>query len=380
MDKPWITRAGNMMKRAAGVFHVNMRLHPTWYPVIILLTWVHTTQFPGDYPLWQRALLGLGAALVFFITMNIRQVFLNIAALIAGAPVKNVWLYAFGGSIRLPRDTTRPLLELVRGLSGLFVNILIAVIFQWVYLREVSAGNPVILVIAEWMAFFWYLLAIFHILPGLPLEDGQVLLAVLWSVMHNYMRAVRITAWFGRVIGVLLGLGGTAMLVFQGETVNGLLFAVFGWVLITAARHCERRALLLEALRDTHVSDVMSREYSPVSPRLTLEKLINDYILVSGKDYYAVVEDNRLTGVINTKNIRRIASKNRPATEVSAAMTRISRVKTISAMQTSASAIEMMDQYNIDEMPVLGEADVLEGIIVRDSLERLAAVRGKLKV
>ncbi|HLY34443.1 MAG TPA: site-2 protease family protein, partial [Jatrophihabitantaceae bacterium] len=48
--------------------------------------------------------------------------------------------------------------------------------------------------------------AVFNLLPGLPLDGGRLLRAVVWRLGHNRLRGTRAAAWTGRVVAVLLGL------------------------------------------------------------------------------------------------------------------------------------------------------------------------------
>ena len=68
------------------------------------------------------------------------------------------------------------------------------------------------------------LVAIFNVLPGLPLDGGRALRAGMWAVLGDRHRATVVAGWAGRGIAVA-----TAMLVFtlyrlQVITLFGLVF------------------------------------------------------------------------------------------------------------------------------------------------------------
>jgi CBS domain-containing protein/Zn-dependent protease len=366
-------------QRAASVRHINLRFSTTWYFVFIVLIWVITTQISGDYSLWQRALFGLGGTMLFFVVMMLRQFILNFVSALLGLPLKNVWSFPFGSSAQVPRNQTRPLLEMVLALSGLFINLVIAVIFQWAYFSESSGSDTVYIVIIQWSAFFWYMLVIFHIVPGLPLEGGRLLLAGLWRATKKYDIAVRATAWIGRVFGLVFFLGGILLIIFRMESVNGVLLGVLGWTLIIGANQSQRRALLLESLHDTCVHDVMSCEYPQIPPDLKLDVLVRDYLLITGHNFLTVCEGYKILGVVTVKLLKRVPKKRWGETTVGEIMIPKHKVKTIDGIEPSANAIERMDQYKIDVLPVL-ENGLYAGVVVRDSLTRLAWVRAAFKI
>ncbi|HTY82116.1 MAG TPA: CBS domain-containing protein, partial [Dehalococcoidales bacterium] len=314
-----------------------------------------------------------------FIVMLLRQFILNFASVILGMPLKNVWLFPFGGSARVPRAQTRPLMETVLGLSGLFLNLIIAVIFQWLYFSASSGKETVYTVIVQWSAFFWYMLTIFHIFPGLPLEGGRLLQAGLWRTTQKYGLSVRVTGWLGRVFGLIFFLSGIMLLIFRTESVNGALLGILGWVLIIGANQSQRRALLLETLHDTRVHDVMSCEYPQIPPDLKLDVLVRDYLLITGHNFLTVCEGFKILGVITVKTLKRVPKKRWAETTAGDIMIPVKKVKTIDGLEPTANAIERMDQYRIDVLPVL-ENGLYAGVVIRDSLTRLAYVRGALKI
>lgn len=357
-----------------SVLHVRTRVDLTWYVAFVLLIFVIVTQFPEDYPLWQRIAFGTAGIGVFFVTLSIRQFLLTLLAIRAGIPIKNVTLFVFGGAARIPGDVTHPALELTMAGYGVLFNLVIAGAFQWLSLEDSITSNPMVVVPVQWSAFFWYTLALLHLAPGFPLEGGRVLLAILWKRTRDYGRAVRISSWTGWVIGLIFGLGGVALLLLFRDTVNGLLLTFIGWALVGAATRSRHSATLLEALHNTKARDVMTREFPAIAPQTTLGQVVKDYSLVTGQHYFPVAEKGRLVGVVTLADINRIPREQRDSTLVEEIMAPVRKVATVRADQTAAHAIERMDQSRTDRLPVL-ERDEVIGVVVRDSLVSLARIR-----
>ncbi len=182
--------------------------------------------------------------------------------------------------------------------------------------------------------------------------------AGLWRATKKYGVAVRFTAVVGRAFGLIFFLGGIALIVFRTESVNGALLGLLGWTLFISGGQSERRALLLEALYDTCVRDVMTREYPRIAPDLTLDKLVSDYLLMTGHDFLTVCEGDKMLGVVTANILKRIPRKQWPETTVGAIMIPAHKVKTIDAGEPSANAIERMDQFKIDQLPVLDDGSI----------------------
>ncbi len=369
------TRAKNLI----SVLHIRVRIHSTWYLAFILITGVLVTWFPEDYPLSQRIILGVTGSLLFLVSMGIRQLLLDFLAIFVGIPLKNVTLFVFGGTTQVPQDTTRPAGELIVAAGGLLLNLIIAGIFNWAYLGQSSTDNAAIVGLLQWLAFFWYMLALLHFLPGFPLGSGRILLAIVWKATKDYVRAIRITTWLGWGIGVLLTLGGIYLLVISRQTVNGLLLAFLGWALQAAATQSRRRAMLLQALQNTRAADITTSEFPSVAPELSLGQVVRDYILVNGQDYFTVAERGKLLGIVTADNMKHLPREQWGVTPIRQIMTPARKVKTVQADKSGAHLLEQMDQSRTDEMPVLAN-DELIGIVVRDSLIRLARIRADLRI
>ncbi|MDD5037962.1 MAG: hypothetical protein PHN78_01400 [Dehalococcoidales bacterium] len=178
------------------ILGVRIRLHYTWAFAFALIIAIVITQYPEAYPLWQRIMLGIAASLLFLTAVSIRQLILNFVGIRRGISVSSITLFAFGG-VPQAEESTLPILELLMAATGLLSNLGIAGLFYGIHLILVNTGNVMIAGITQWLAFFCFMLALFHCLPGFPLDGGRALLALLWKVTDNYHRAMRITTWTG---------------------------------------------------------------------------------------------------------------------------------------------------------------------------------------
>ncbi len=85
------------------------------------------------------------------------------------------------------------------------------------------------------------MLALFHFFPGLPLDGGRVLRAILWKATANYEQVTRILSWTGWGIGLLFIIGGVLILITTQQWFIGIFLAFPGLVLQNAATHSRRQ-------------------------------------------------------------------------------------------------------------------------------------------
>ena len=224
------------------IFGVRIRLHYTWSFALVLITAAVVTQFSEAYLLWQRIALGIAASLLFFVSVSIREFVLSFMAISKGIPVKNVTLFIFGGVSQITKETTSPSLELLVAVVGILSNLIIAGIFYVVYIVLAHTGSIMIDVLIQWLAFIYFMLALFHFIPGFPLDGGRVLRAFLWKATDNYEQVTRIASWTGWGIGLILTIGGILLLITTHEWFVGIILAFPGLVLQNAATQSRRQA------------------------------------------------------------------------------------------------------------------------------------------
>ncbi len=143
---------------------------------------------------------------------------------------------------QIAKEATLPVLELLLAVAGLLCNLIIAGIFYVLYIVLAHAGNIIIDVLVQWLAFICFMLALFHFIPGFPLDGGRVLRALLWMATGDYERATRTASWTGWGIGLVFAIGGILILIITQQWFVGILLAFPGLVLQNAATHSRRQA------------------------------------------------------------------------------------------------------------------------------------------
>jgi Zn-dependent protease/CBS domain-containing protein len=366
------------LPKMGRIFGVSIRLHYTWVLAFALITAIMVTQFPEALPLWQRIVLGLITSLLFLIAVSIRSFVISLVAINRGISVKRINLFVFGGSAEISQESTHPLLELLIAATGLLATLLLCGIFYVIYAILFNTGSEVTYVVIQWLSYIFFMLFLFHLVPGFPLDMGIILRALVWKLTDNYDRATRITSLIGWTIGWLSIAGGILLLILEQQWFNGLTLVGVGWVLQSAASQSRRRAIRRQALQPVKTENIMTREFPLISIQATVGQLLHDYVLASGQRYCLIVDGDKLEGVVTIENVKRVRKRHHGA-HIGKIMTPISELKLAHPKQSAASVLGQMDEQWVDHMPVV-DNDQIIGIVSRESLERLAKTRNELKV
>lgn len=235
---------------------------PSWFLAAAVLTFVFT-------PWVQTALpdLGAGAYLVAgtFVILLFASVFLHevahaLVARARGQEVHELAITLWGGHTAYSGGLTRPFDAFLVAVVGPLTNLALAAGFWFAFAARAAGGLdvPALLLIAG--AFSNAFVGVFNLLPGLPLDGGQILEAVVWAVTGSRSRATVVAGWGGRVVA--LGVVGWALLPLarggQPELRSllfSLLIAGFLWFGANSAIAAGRRRETISALRAGTLAD-----------------------------------------------------------------------------------------------------------------------------
>ncbi|QDP94670.1 site-2 protease family protein [Microlunatus elymi] len=153
-----------------------------------------------------------------------------------GLEVDGITLWALGGVAQLKGEPPSPKADLLVAAGGPAMSALIGgACLGASYLFD-DGSTPLLLIAGlAWLGVTNLFLAGFNLLPGTPLDGGRVLRSAVWRATGNRAKAVAVAARCGQVLGVLLIAAGIAELVFWRQT-TGLWLAVIGLFLISSAR------------------------------------------------------------------------------------------------------------------------------------------------
>jgi hypothetical protein len=221
-------------------------------------------------------------------------------------------------------------------------------------------------------------LAAFNLIPGFPLDGGRVLRSIFWWRSGNLRQSTRIASIIGRGFGYFFIFGGIA-LVFIEMYSSGLSLLIVGWILENAAAGSYRQVALQDLLRGHKVSEVMTGDCLEVPSSITVEQLVNDHILVSGRRCYSVVDYGRTLGLVTAHDVRAVERKLWPVKSVREIMTPIDKMRQARPDDDLPSLMYLLAEQDVNQVPVLQDNSIV-GMVWRDNLLTFIHLRSDLGV
>jgi Zn-dependent protease len=361
------------------ILGIPIGLDYSWFLIFGLLTWsLATSYYPAEFKNWpvvQYWIIGAVTTILMFGSVLLHELGHSVVAMRYKIPVRSITLFIFGGVAQIGAEPPSAISEFWIAIAGPVTSFALALFFG--LLQSVVGALAPVLALAKYLAYINGTLALFNLIPGFPLDGGRVFRAIVWGSTHSLRRATLIAATLGRFIAYLFIIVGVWQMV-TGHFGNGLWIAFIGWFLESAAASQVRQQTIHDLLAGHHVSDIMRRDYTIVSPGTSLEQLVNEHILGSARRSLIVGQDEKVLGLLTLHDFKKILRSDWPFTTAAQAMIPAEQMKRIRPDAELVAALEKMDRDGVSQLPVMVD-DQIQGVLGRDDVIGLLRTLNEFK-
>ena len=364
---------GGAIRLPFRMLGIPVRLDTSFLLVLPLFAWLIANQLPGYLNLLDRAgfdvaggsslmegvtpyVLGLLAALGLFLGVLIHELGHAVVARLYDVEVKEITLWFLGGVAQFDELPRQRGAEALVGVAGPITSLLLAAL-SWLIWQYLPMG-PGGLFIFSYLTLTNLALALFNLLPALPLDGGRILRSLL-ALAVPYLQATRIAAGVSRVVALLLGIYG--FFTFQ------LLLVVVAFFVYNAVAAETRYAAMTAALQGKSVADLMTRDVMSVTADMPIGQFLRlanfrrhvGYPVVDGSDHligFARLDEAREATA--DESVERIV---RPA-------------ETIAVDADAMDAVKQLTSGELGRLMVLDRFGRLVGVLSKTDVVR--ALRG----
>jgi len=166
--------------RVGNLFGIPFYVNPSWFLVLALVTFDLADLFAGLGGVlpW---LLALVVALLLFASVLAHELGHSFVAIRQGIEVKSITLFLFGGLASLDRESKTPAEAFWIAIAGPAVSLLLFVLFTAIGVGTGISGPLAAMV--GLLAYINLILALFNLIPGLPLDGGNILKSLVWKML-----------------------------------------------------------------------------------------------------------------------------------------------------------------------------------------------------
>lgn len=369
--------------RIAKILGIPIYLDASWLLIFGLITYeLSKIVFPGMNLKWTQAQywsLGLLTSVLFFGSVLFHELAHSVVAMYYKIPVHSITLFIFGGIARIGREPSRPIQEFNIAVAGPLASFFAACAFGAMILAFPS--DPTIAVPAKVLGGSNFLLAVFNLVPGFPLDGGRIFRAIIWGVTKSFSRATLVAGSSGKVVAyAMMGIGGYQAF-YKNDWYSGLWLGLIGLYLLNAAQQSITQMTIRDALAGLRASDVMSHEVPTIGGDTTLEEYSAE-VLRTGRRCHLVLSGDRLVGMMNVHSLNAVPRPEWTNNSVQAAMIPRDKIQWTSPDEPLLRLLERLLTADINQMPVVSgatdEAPQIVGIVTRDSILRVMQTHSEL--
>jgi Zn-dependent protease len=368
--------------RIAKILGIPIYLDATWLLIFGLITYTLAMNFRQMHPQWtptEHWSLGILTSLLFFGSVLFHELAHSVVALHYQIPVHSITLFLFGGIARIGREPSKPIQEFNIAVAGPLASILLAGVFGAMTLLFPSA--QMVGALAKILGGSNFILAVFNLAPGFPLDGGRIFRAIVWGITKDFSRATLIAGSSGRVVAyALMAIGGYEAF-YKNDWYSGLWLGVIGLYLLNAAQQSIAQMTIREALAGLHASDVMSHEVPTIEGHITLEEYGAE-VLRTGRRCHLVLSGDRLVGMMNVHTLNAVPREQWANNSVQSAMIPRDKIQWTSPDEPLLKLLERLLTADINQMPVVSgatdQAPQIVGMVTRDSILRVMQTHSEL--
>ncbi|GAB4216437.1 MAG: site-2 protease family protein [Synechococcales cyanobacterium] len=335
----------------------------SWLPIAALMTisfGVDLKQSHGDLSALAATVGGFLMAMGLFGSVLAHELAHSLVAKRQGIQVNSITLFIFGGMASLDRESPSAWGAFWVAVAGplLSLGLGVALIALSLGGRATPLGDSL-----SYLGSVNLVIGVFNLIPGLPLDGGQILRAMVWGTTGDPQKATRWAARSGQWIGMgLVGLGLYGV-IFRGQ-VGGLWLVLMGFFILNNARNYMQYSQLQSALLALKAKDVMTRQFRVVDANMTVREFVDRYlILAEHTDVYFAESDGRYRGLVHSDRLR---SLERSEWEHQSLLSLVQPLTELTALGEEDSLLEVIyaiHQHHLPRLVVLTPTGAVAGLV-----------------
>ncbi len=357
--------------RIGSIAGIDVLITRSWFVVALLISLSFAPRIEQVEPglgFW-KYVAGFVFAVVLYLSVLLHEASHAVTAQRLGYGVNSITLHFLGGMTEIDGQSKRPRHEFWIAVVGPLTSVAVGVAAVGLWF-VVPAG--LIRVAIEGLAGANLVIGVLNLVPGLPLDGGRVLKALVWGASGNQHKATIVAGWGGRLAALallawplvqqpLFGVEPTLM-----DIVLVFILGLFLWTGATAAMAHARLRERLPAL----VARPLARRTLTVPSDLPLGEAVRRAQEAQAGSIVTVSLDGRPLGIVSEAAVSAMPEERRPWVPVSTVARAIEEGLTLPATVAGEDLVLAISRRPAEEY-LLVEADgSIYGVLATADVDR----------
>lgn len=366
-----------MMKggiRVGSIFGIPFYIDPS----LILILGLLTIDFSAAYTrisVDSAWLYGLLTSILLFASILAHELGHSFTARSHGIAIEAITLNFFGGLTSMKRSAQTPTVEFRVAIAGPLVSLALGIsCLGAAFLLQ--APQTILGIMALQLGQVNLGLGIFNLLPGLPLDGGQVVKAMIWKFTNSYFTGIKVAARCGQILGWVGIVSGVTIYLSSGRFLAGLPLVILGWFILGNAGAYLQITDLQQALMEITAEVAMTRDFRIIDGDMTIRQFADEFLLMQEPDQqplYFASTNGRDRGLVMPAALRgadRQGWEMRTITEITKPL---SSLDAVDLRTQITKVITILESKNLRELTVLSPVGSVAGVVDRGDVIRALA-------
>lgn len=366
--------------RVGSLFGIPFYVNISWFIVLALVTLNFGGGLAAQFPSLGAAALPLGlvAGLLLFASVLLHELGHSYAAIRQGIGVDSITLFLFGGLANFDAESKTPGGAFEIAVAGPLVSLALFFTFSGVVSTGLVSGPAAVII--GLLSYINLVLATFNMIPGLPLDGGNVLKAIVWKISGKQFTGTLWASRVGQFIGwsaVSIGFLG----VLGVSQIGSFWTLLIGWFLLQNAGRSAQSATIQSALYDLTAMDALVPDSPITSLDTNLRDFANTAIRMGDRQQWKrfLVQDaeGKLVGSLELSALNNIPTNQWPHFTIEALQEFIKPIPVENQVESNKSLLDVatqLEKQGVQTLAVTGENGILLGLLEKSAIiKRLQA-------
>jgi Zn-dependent protease/CBS domain-containing protein len=186
----------------ARPFGIPVYVSPYWFVIAGVFILIYANELASTLHGSTRFIVAAAFVVLLYVSVLIHELSHSVVARSYGLPVRRILLYPLGGFSEIEKEPPTPGREFAVSAAGPALSLALAA--GGFGLMHVVSPDTVVGTLVSQLRWANLVVGLFNLLPGLPLDGGRMLRAVIWKLTGRQSTATIAAAWTGRAIAVAL--------------------------------------------------------------------------------------------------------------------------------------------------------------------------------
>jgi Zn-dependent protease/CBS domain-containing protein len=353
-------------------FGIPVYISPYWFVIAGVFIFIYANDLAATLHGSTRYLVAAAFVVLLYLSVLVHELSHSVVARGFGLPVRRILLYPLGGFSEIEREPQTPGREFLVSAAGPALSLVLAGL-GYGLTHVVAAGTIGGTLVSQLM---WANLVVggFNLLPGLPLDGGRMLRAVIWKVTGRPGTSTIAAAWAGRVLA--LGLFVLVLAPPIEDRMGGLytvvwlaVIAAFMWTGASQAIKATRFRERLPALQARR----LARKAVSVSADTPLAEAIRRAQDSNARAVVVVDHDDKPIAILNETAVMATPEQRRPWIEAGSLARTLEPDLVLSADLSGMALLDAIRQAPATEYLLVEPSGQVYGVLAARDVDRAFA-------